>query len=153
MTPASRRVAGILLIIFPTVVLGGASVLTLLVNDPAYVANPLRQDLWRAGHAHAGVLLLLSLIALRYIDETPLSERVRWLLRLAFPAAAVLLPLAFFLSVLAPDATEPNPLINLAYLGAAVLVSAMLTLGIGLVRTRTPTRSTVHHPTLTEESQ
>jgi hypothetical protein len=152
MTPASRRVAGILLIIFPTVVLGGVSVLTLLVNDPAYVANPLRQDLWRAGHAHAGVLLLLSLIALRYVDETLLSERVRWLLRLAFPAAAVLLPLAFFLSVLAPDATAPNPLINLAYLGAAVLVSAMLTLGIGLVRTRTPTRSTEHHPTLTEES-
>jgi hypothetical protein len=29
---------------------------------------PLRQDLWRAGHAHAGVLLILSLVALRYAD-------------------------------------------------------------------------------------
>jgi hypothetical protein len=136
MTAQSRRVAGILLIIFPTVVLGGISVLTLLVNDPGYADNALRQDLWRAGHAHAGVLLLLSLIALRYVDETNLSEPVRWLVRLALPAAAVLMPLAFFLSVLTPDATEPNPLINLAYLGAVLLVTAMLTLGIGLIRAR-----------------
>ena len=39
MTAASRRVAGILLIIMPTVVLGGASVLTLLVNDAQYADN------------------------------------------------------------------------------------------------------------------
>ena len=136
MTTQSRRVAGILLIIFPTVVLGGVSVLTLLVNDPGYADNALRQDLWRAGHAHAGVLLLLSLIALRYVDEAHLTERTRRLVRLAFPTAAVLLPLAFFLSVLTPDATEPNPLINLAYLGAVLLVTAMLTLGIGLIRAR-----------------
>jgi Ni,Fe-hydrogenase I cytochrome b subunit len=136
MTAQSRRVAGILLIIFPTVVVGGVSVLTLLITDPGYTDNPLRQDLWRAGHAHAGVLLLLSLIALRYVDETNLTEHARWLVRLAFPAAAVLLPLAFFLSVLTSEATEPNPLINLAYLGAVLLVAAMLTLGIGLVRAR-----------------
>lgn len=124
MTAASRRTAGVLLIIFPTVVFGGVSVLTPLVSDPAYAANPLRQDLWPAGHAHAGVLLVLSLIALRYFDEARLAEWARWLVRLAFRTAAVLLPLAFFLSVLTPAATAPNPLINLAYLGAAVLVAA-----------------------------
>jgi hypothetical protein len=136
MTAPSRRVAGILLIIMPTVVLGGASVLTLLVNDPAYADNALRQDLWRAGHAHGGVLLVLSLIALRYVDEAALAERTRWFVRLAFPTAAVMLPLAFFLSVLDPDATEPNALVNLAYLGAVLLVAAMITLGVGLIRAR-----------------
>ena len=146
MTTASRRAAGILLIIFPTVVFGGVSVLSLLINDPGYATNPLRQDLWRAGHAHAGVLLLLSLIALRYVDEAHLTERTRWLIRLAFPAAAILLPLAFFLSVLTPNATTPTPLINLAYLGAIVLVAAMLTLGIGLVRTHFPGRQTTTTP-------
>jgi hypothetical protein len=30
---------------------------------------------------------------------------VRWLVRLSFPAAALLLPAAFFLSVLSPEAT------------------------------------------------
>jgi len=136
MTAPSRRLAGILLIIMPTVVLGGASVLTLLVNDPAYADNALRQDLWRAGHAHGGVLLVLSLIALRYVDDAALAERTRWFVRLAFPTAAVMLPLAFFLSVLDPDATEPNALVNLAYLGAVLLVAAMITLGMGLIRAR-----------------
>jgi len=77
MTAPSRRVAGILLVIMPPVVLGGASVLTLLVNDP-YADNALRQDLWRAGHAHGGVLLVLSLIALRYVDEATLAEHTCW---------------------------------------------------------------------------
>ena len=38
----------------------------MLVGDPAYAENELRPDLWRAGHAHAGVSLVLSLVALRY---------------------------------------------------------------------------------------
>ena len=126
--------AGIVLIVFPTVVFGGVSVLTLLVHDPTYADNALRQDLWRAGHAHGGVLLLLTLVVLRYVDETGLSEGIRWYVRLAVPVAAVLLPIAFFLSVLSPDATEPNFLINLAYLGAVLLVAGLITLGVGLLR-------------------
>jgi len=142
MSPQSRRVAGLLLIIMPTVVIGGVSVLTLLINDPEYAANPLRQDLWRAGHAHAGVLLILALMTLRYVDEASLAERTRWFVRLAFPAAGVLLPLAYFLSVLSPDATDPNPLVNLAHVGAVVLVGGMLTLGVGLVRVGSTVTST-----------
>lgn len=138
MTIESRRVAGLSLILVPAVVVGGVSVLTLLVHDPAYMDNPLRQDLWRAGHAHAGVLLVLSLVALRYVDEAKLTERTRATVRWAFPVAAVLMPLAFFLSVLDPGATQPNALINLAYLGGAVLIAATVTLGVGLLRATTP---------------
>jgi hypothetical protein len=134
MSPQSRLVAGILLLVLPTVEFGGASILSLLIGDPGYAQNDLRQDLWRAGHAHAGVWLVLSLVALRYVDEAALSERMRWVVRLALPVAAVLMPLAFFLSVLSPDATEPNALINLAYLGGISLAAGLLTLGIGLIR-------------------
>jgi hypothetical protein len=56
----------------------GASILSLLIADPAYAQNELRQDLWRAGHAHAGVWLVLPLVALRYVDEATLSEGMRW---------------------------------------------------------------------------
>jgi hypothetical protein len=97
MSPESRRVAGIVFIVLPTVMFGGVSILRLLMGDPDYMANPLRQDLWRAGHAHAGVLLV-------------------------------------FLSVLSPDAREPNALINLAYLGALSLATGVLILGFGLLR-------------------
>ncbi|MBA0125789.1 hypothetical protein H0B56_09575 [Haloechinothrix sp. YIM 98757] len=135
MSTSSRRLAAILLIVLPTVVFGGASILRLLIDDPAYAANPVRQDLWRAGHAHAGILLLLSLVVLRYVDETTLGRRARWFAMHAAPISAILLPAGFFLSVLSPEATEPNALINLAYLGAVVLTAGLLTVGIGLLRT------------------
>jgi hypothetical protein len=136
MSPQSRLVAGIILIIVPTVEIGGASILSLLIADPAYAQNELRQDLWRAGHAHAGVWLVLSLVALRYVDEATLSEGTRWVVRLALPAAAILMPLAFFLSVLSPEATEPNALIYLAYVAGIVLAVGLLILGVGLLRGR-----------------
>ena len=146
MSAESRRVAGILLIIMPTVVFGGVSVLTLLVHDPTYIDNPLRQDLWRAGHAHAGVLLILSLVVLRYVDEARLAERSRWFVRLGIPSAAVILPIAFFLSILSADDTEPNAVVYLAYVGAVLLIAGLLTLGVGLIRTRRDNVTTPEAP-------
>ena len=135
MSAASRRVAGLLLVLFPTVIIGGISLLSLLIaRDSGYQDNPLRQDLWRAGHAHAGVLLILSLVVLRYVDEAALSDRWQWVVRGSVPTAALLLPLAFFLSVLPEDAAELNAVISLAFVGAAVLILGLLTLGIGLLR-------------------
>jgi CDP-diglyceride synthetase len=130
----SRVTAGILLILLPAVVFGGTSILSLLIGDPAYAQNELRQDLWRAGHAHAGVLLVLSLVTLRYVDEADLPGWLKTLARHSIPAAAVLLPAAFFLSVLSPEATEPNAMIYLAYVGTVALAFGLLVLGIGLVR-------------------
>ena len=133
MSPQSRLVAGIVLIIVPTVEIGGASILSLLIGDPAYAQNDLRQDLWRAGHAHAGVWLVLSLVALRYVDEATLSEGLRWVVRLAFPVAAVLMALAFFLSVIPEDAREPNGLIYLAYVAGLLLAVGLFLFGVGLI--------------------
>lgn len=134
MTRESRLLAGILLIVLPSVMIGGVSILSLLIGDPTYMENPLRQDLWRAGHAHAGVWLILALVALRYVDEANLSNFMKWLVRGSMPIAAILVPAAFFLSVLSPDATTPNGLISLAYVGAVLLAVSVLVLGVGLVR-------------------
>ena len=141
MSPQSRLVAGIVLIIVPTVEIGGASILSLLIGDPrSYAQNDLlRQDLWRAGHAHAGVWLVLSLVTLRYVEEATLSEGMRWVVRLAFPAAAILVALAFFLSALSPQTTEPNALIYLAYVAGVVLAVGLLALAVGLIRGRSRT--------------
>jgi len=96
MSKESRRMAGLLLIILPTVLYGGVSLLRLL-TDPGsgYAENPLRQDLFRAGHAHAGVLLVLSLITLRYVDETSLSDGWKQFVRSSIPTSAIFLPAAF----------------------------------------------------------
>jgi hypothetical protein len=61
-------------------------------GDPTYMENPLRQDLWRAGHALAGVWLILALVALRYVDEANLSNVMKWLVRGSIPMAAILVP-------------------------------------------------------------
>jgi hypothetical protein len=128
------RTAGIILVLIPTVVWGGASILWLwLTRQADYYDNPLRQRLWRAGHAHAGVLLVLSLVALVLLDATSLGDGWRTLVRTTIPGSAILLPAAFFLSVAKPDAQRPNGLINLAYVGALSLVVGTLTLGVGLL--------------------
>ena len=135
MSRESRMLAGILLVVLPTVMFGGVSLLGFLTRGEAgYVDNPLRHDLFRAGHAHAGVYLVLSLIMLRYVDEAALSSAWKWLARLGAPIAAILIPAAFFLSVASPTAREPNALLNLAYIGALFLAAAVLTLGVGLIR-------------------
>jgi hypothetical protein len=78
--------------------------------------------------------LILALVALRYVDEANLSNFMKWIVRASMPIAAILVPAAFFLSVVSPDARAPNGLIYLAYVGAVLLAVGALALGIGLVR-------------------
>jgi hypothetical protein len=135
MSDDSIRTAGILLVIFPTVVFGGASLLWhWITRHTAYYQRGVRRELWRAGHAHAGVLLILSLVALMLVDHAELSDGWKQLVRSSVPAAAILLPVAMFLSIAGPRAERPNRLVNLAYLGAISLTIGMLTLGVGLIR-------------------
>jgi hypothetical protein len=139
MESESRKIAGILFVVLPTVMFGGTSILAMLIGSPEYMANALRQDLWRAGHAHAGVFLILGLVALRYVDDAALSARAKRFVQSAIPSAAIIVPFAFFFSVLSPDATRPSALINVAYAGAVLLAAAVVTLGVGLLRARTET--------------
>jgi hypothetical protein len=135
MSRESRMLAGILLVVLPTVMFGGLALLSFLTrNLPGYTDNPLRHDLWRAGHAHAGVYLVLSLVMLGYVEEAVLSPFWKWIARTGAAIAAILIPAAFFLSVVSPTATEPNALMNFAYVGALFLAAAVLSLGVDLLR-------------------
>ena len=135
MSPESLRTAGIVLLLYPTVVFGGASLLWhWITRQTTYYDHPTRRSLWRAGHAHAGVLLLLALIALVLVDRADLAAGWKEVVRTTIPAAAVLLPVAFFLSIARPDAQRPTRLVNLAYVGAISLVLGTFTLGVGLLR-------------------
>jgi hypothetical protein len=135
MSRESRMLAGILLVVLPTVMFGGLALLSFLTrNLPGYTDNPLRHDLWRVGHAHAGVFLVLSLVMLGYVDEAVLSPFWKWIARTGAPIAAIPIPASFFLSVVSPTATEPNALMNLAYIGALFLAAGVLSLGVDLLR-------------------
>jgi hypothetical protein len=63
MAAASIRTTGVLLVLVPTVAYGGVSLLGFNSRrTPGYLDNPVRQNLFRAGHAHAGVLIILALV-------------------------------------------------------------------------------------------
>jgi hypothetical protein len=126
--------AAILLIAVPTVEFGGLALLGMLRRrDPGYLENPLRQSMFRAGHAHAGVWIVLALVALLWVDQTDLDDSLQWIVRIAFALAPILMPLGFFLSVIPPQAERPNGMIALVYLGGVVLAVGALTLGVGLL--------------------
>ena len=127
--------AGIILITVPTIQYGGYFLLTSLTNrNRHYMENALRQNFFRAGHAHAGVFVILSLVCQILADSTTLSTPWLWVARIRVPTAAILLPAGFFLSMTSPTATAPNGFISLIYLGIASLAVGVLTLGIGLLR-------------------
>ena len=134
MSDASRQLAGILFVLVPTVEFGGWSLLRMIAGRiPGYLDNPVRQNLFRAGHAHAGVLLLLTLVGILYVDQTDLSGGTRTLVRTGLALAPILMPAGFFLSVVRPGDDRPNRLIVLVYLGALSLAASAVTLGVSLL--------------------
>lgn len=62
-------------IALPTVMYGGYSLLQLLNKTNAM--TPFRLNWFRAGHAHAGVLLLMSLLYYMFMDKTSLSPALK----------------------------------------------------------------------------
>jgi hypothetical protein len=134
MSDASKQLAGILFVLVPTIEFGGWSLLRMIARRiPGYLDNPVRQNLFRAGHAHAGVLLMLALVGILYVDQSDLSPGTRTLIRTGLALAPILMPAGFFFSVLRPDADRPNRLIVLVYLGALSLAAAAVTLGVSLL--------------------
>jgi hypothetical protein len=135
MTREARLLSGIILITVPTIQYGGYFLLTSLIDKSSgYMNNPLRQNFFRAGHAHAGVIVILSLVCLVLADDAVLPAPLVWLVRLGVPLSAILISAGFFFSVLPPTATQPSRAISLIYVGALILAASVLTLGIGLIR-------------------
>ena len=95
---------------------------------------PIRQNLFRAGHAHAGVIVILSLVCQVLVDSIILPGPIAWVVRIGVPASAILIPAGFFLSVPSPRSEHPNGTIRLVYVGALVLALSVLILGVALVR-------------------
>jgi Ni,Fe-hydrogenase I cytochrome b subunit len=137
MSNAARFVSGLVLVTVPTIVYGGYFLLTSLMDPKSrYMDNPLRQNFFRAGHAHAGVIVILSLISQLLADAATLPNPLVWFVRFGVPLAAILISTGFFFSMLSPSAIRPNGAVYLIYAGALILTLSVLTLGVGLLRAR-----------------
>jgi hypothetical protein len=136
MTREARLISGIILITVPTIQYGGYFLLTSLMNKSSgYMENLLRQNFFRAGHAHAGVIVILSLVCQVLADSAVLPSPLVWFVRIGVPVSAILISAGFFFSMLSPAATEPSEAVGLIYAGAVVLAISIITLAVGLFRT------------------
>jgi hypothetical protein len=95
-------------------------------------ANELQQRFFRAGHAHAGVLVILGLLVM-LLMQTNDVDALWQNLSTGVLIAAILMPAGFFLSVLGRDPQQPGKLIALLWAGAASLVIGLVAAGLGLI--------------------
>jgi hypothetical protein len=63
MTTETRITCGIILLTVPTIQYGGYFLLSILSGKSKLSLTDFQKSMFRAGHAHAGVLVMLALIA------------------------------------------------------------------------------------------
>jgi hypothetical protein len=101
MSPDTRLMFGLSLILIPTIVYGGLTVLGVVTNrlmgspGPTNL-SPLQVAFYRAGHAHAGVLTLLAILLQIAVDHAALPSSMVWPVSVGAIAAPILVSGGFF---------------------------------------------------------
>ncbi|MEW5251760.1 hypothetical protein [Microbulbifer discodermiae] len=129
----SRLVSGVILLTIPTIMYGGITLLSILTQGAVGFGGNITLDeaqfaLWRAGHAHAGVWVILSIVIQLLIDSSKLSSANKWIARISAPLAAIAVPGGFFGLAFLPGFRW------LIYFGVLSLLVSLLLTGIGLLR-------------------
>lgn len=131
MSEGAQQTAGILLLTLIAVEFGGTFLLK--VSRGREPATELQKSFYRAGHAHAGVLVVLALVCQLLLDPSGLTGLARTVGGGGVALAAILMPAGFFLSVAGRDVESPNRLLALVWAGALALAVGVATLGVGLL--------------------
>ncbi len=129
---ATRILPAIVLFALVTVEFGGWSLLGFLVSEEAL--SPVEEQFFRAGHAHAGVLLVLALVFFILLGRTNFSERTTWILGLVLLAGILLQSGGFFIHFAVGEAGVASVGTMVTRVGAVVLAAALVSLGVGLLR-------------------
>lgn len=134
MSDASRWMIAIAFISLPTIAFGGFFLLSILRRQAGTEKITAEQNSYfRAGHAHAGVLVTLSIIGQLVLDQSRLGEGVVWATRIALFVAPLLISGGFFGGAPRTAGGPAAPLIRLVPIGAVVFGLATLGVGIGLI--------------------
>jgi hypothetical protein len=131
LSDAARVTAGIVALTVVGIESGGWFLLRVSTGREA--ATDFQRTFYRAGHAHAGVLVTLGLVCLLLGEATTLTGGWRWLAQTGVLVAAIVMPAGFFLSALGRGRERPNRWVALLAVGATVLAAGVLTLGVGLL--------------------
>jgi hypothetical protein len=130
LSPGDTVTAGAVLLAVVAIAYGGTFLLRVHAGKPP--TNDLQKAFFRAGHAHAGVLVILGLV-IKILTSTDGVPALAGLLSDAVLYAAILMPAGFFLSVTGRDPQKPNRLIVLLWIGAASLAVGLISAGVGLI--------------------
>ena len=92
-----------------------------------------REQFFRTGHAHAGVLLVLSLVYFLYLDRTGYSTGVQWLAGLLLLVGIMAQSGGFFLHLALGQKDRSSVGTIVTRSGALLLAAALIILAIGLL--------------------
>lgn len=111
---------------------GGWALLSFLTERKELSDDQLR--FFRAGHAHAGVLLVLSLVYYLYLDvATDFREAIQWVLGLLLLAGIAAQSGGFFLHMVeAKGEARSSNGTRLTRAGGVVIAVALLVLAVGI---------------------
>lgn len=128
----TRRIGAFTLFALVTVEFGGWSLLGFLTrsND----LSPFEEQFFRAGHGHAGVLLILAIAYLLLLERTSFSSRTQVGLALTLLAGVLLQSGGFFIHMVAGEEQATSPGTYVTWSGALLLAAAMIAAGVGLLR-------------------
>ncbi|MQA84237.1 MAG: hypothetical protein GEV03_06340 [Streptosporangiales bacterium] len=133
LSEATRSTAGVLLLTIVAIEWGGMFLLRVVRGR--HPATEFQRSFARAGHAHAGVLVTLSLVGQVFADAAAMGGPLALLARNGIWAAAILMPAGFFFSSAGRDVHKPNGFIVLLYAGIVALGLGVVALGVGLLTT------------------
>ena len=124
--------AGVLLLSLLAVEWGGSFLLR--VAQGHVEATDLQRRLYRAGHAHAGVLVTLGLLTVLFTEASGLTGVLAQVARSGVPVAAILMSAGFFLAAGGRGRTRARPAgLALVAIGALSLAAGAGTLGVALL--------------------
>lgn len=130
----TKLFCGISLISIPTIQFGGQFLLSILSGKRDNLElTVFQKSMFRAGHAHAGVLTILGIICQILTDYISVHIIFEWTIRIGVPTAALLISGGFFAGATGKNVTSPTRFIGLVYSGSAILAACLIMLGIGLI--------------------
>jgi hypothetical protein len=130
LSSGAAHTGGVVLLTVAGIAYGGTFLLRVVTAKVA--TNDLQKSFFRAGHAHAGVLVILGLVATLFVDLAGVGGIWRTL-SAGILLAAILMPAGFFCSVIGRDPERPNRLVALIWLGALSLTVGVIGAGVGLL--------------------
>jgi hypothetical protein len=127
---------GIILVLVPTIEYGGYFLLSIFAGNQKLNLTDFQKSMFRAGHVHAGMLVILSLSAQVLADYSGLGPAPGWLVRVGFPLAAILVSGGFFVSAIGKNILTPDSFVSILFVGVLLLAISSVILGIGLINSR-----------------